>query len=82
MKNKNENADKISVIPDGDTAWDPFESMPLELMMLVETRVDALSRYRMLGDDAKERAEARARAAKGRIEKERVIDAIERGEIF
>ena len=82
MKDKNEKKDRIRVIPDGDAAWDPFEGMPLELMMLVEARVDALSRYRMLGDDAKERAEARARAAKGRIEKERVIDALERGEIF
>lgn len=82
MKDRNDNKDRISVIPDGDVAWDPFEGMPLELMMLVEARVDALSRYRMLGDDEKERAEARAKAAKGRIEKERVIDALERGELF
>ena len=59
---------------------DPFMNMPLDLMMLVEVRCDALKKYRALSPEAKARADAASAASRGRIEKERVIDAVERGE--
>ncbi|MBR0302843.1 MAG: hypothetical protein IJQ80_03245 [Clostridia bacterium] len=59
---------------------DPFMNMPLDLMMLVEVRCDALKKYRALSPDAKARADAACASSRGRVEKERVIDALERGE--
>ena len=59
---------------------DPFMNMPLDLMMLVEVRCDALKKYRSLTPEAKKRADAASAASRGRVEKERVIDAVERGE--
>ncbi len=58
---------------------DPFEAMPLKLMMLVEVRPAALKRYGAL-DDAQRRLAEEAAKGKSRVEKERIIDAIERGE--
>ena len=59
---------------------DPFASMSLRLTMLVEVRCGALKRYRELSDEARARADETFRAASGRIERERFIDSLERGE--
>ena len=59
---------------------DPFVNMPLELMMLVEVRCAALKKYRALSDEDRKRADAIAGGMSDRMEKERFIDAIERGE--
>ena len=63
----------------GDVNWNPYENMPLELMMLVEVRTGALAEYRSLGEDRRREVEELAAMAKGRVEKERLIDAVERG---
>lgn len=60
--------------------WDPYENMPLELMMLVGVRSDALVNYRSLDEDRRAALDDMARRAKGRMEKERLIDRIERGD--
>ncbi|MBR6917732.1 MAG: hypothetical protein IKN38_06065 [Clostridia bacterium] len=59
---------------------DPFESMPLRLMMLVQVRCEALKNYNALDVGRKAAIEDKARAASCRIEKERLIDAVERGD--
>ena len=59
---------------------DPFDSMPLRLMMLVEVRCEALRKYRALPEEKRLDAERAAAKAGGRREKERLIDMIERGE--
>jgi len=59
---------------------DPFCTMPLELMMLVEVRCDALLKYRALDGKGRRLADDMARSAANREEKERVIDAVERGD--
>ncbi len=64
----------------GFDGWDPFENMPLELMMLVGVRSEALVKYRSLGEDRREELERMAKSARGRIEKEQLIDRIERGD--
>ena len=61
---------------------DPFENMPLRLMMLVEVRSAALKNYNAMSAEDRKRADDAARLAKGRMEKERLIDRIERGEVF
>ena len=61
---------------------DPFENMPLRLMMLVEVRPAALKKYGEMSGDERKRADDAARRAKDRMEKERLIDRIERGEVF
>ncbi len=61
---------------------DPFENMPLRLMMLVEVRPEALKKYGEMSDAERKRADDAAHRAKDRIEKEQLIDRIERGEIF
>ena len=61
---------------------DPFENMPLRLMMLVEVRPEALKKYEKMSVNERKRADDAARMAKGRIEKERIIDRIQRGEMF
>jgi hypothetical protein len=61
---------------------DPFENMPLRLMMLVEVRPTALKNYDAMPEEQKKRADEAARRAKGRMEKERLIDRIECGETF
>ena len=58
---------------------DPFENMPLELMMLVEVRCGALKNYRSMSEEKRKKADSAALSAKNRIEKERLIDSIERG---
>ena len=58
---------------------DPFETMPLELMMLVEVRCDALKEYRKMSDSEREHIEKLARHASCREEKERLIDAVANG---
>ena len=60
--------------------WDPFENMPLELMMLVGVRSEALAKYRLLDEGRREELERMAKSARGRIEKEQLIDRIERGD--
>ena len=59
---------------------DPFGSMPLELMMLVEVRPKALKNYRAMSEEDRKRADGIARSTEDRMKKERLIDAIERGE--
>ena len=59
---------------------DPFENMPLRLMMLVEVRPTALKNYDAMPEEQKKRADGMARSARDRMEKERLIDTIERGE--
>ena len=61
---------------------DPFENMPLRLMMLVEVRGAALKNYNAMSQEDRKRADDAARRAKSRIEKEQLIDRIERGEVF
>ena len=61
---------------------DPFENMPLRLMMLVEVRGAALKNYNAMSQEGRKKADAAARRAKSRIEKEQLIDRIERGEVF
>ena len=61
---------------------DPFESMPLRLMMLVEVRGAALKNYNAMTAEGRKKADDAARRAKSRIEKEQLIDRIERGEVF
>ena len=61
---------------------DPFKNMPLRLMMLVEVRPTALKNYNEMSENERKRADSAARSAKDRIEKERLIDRIERGEAF
>ena len=65
-----------------DNGYDPFEKMPLRLMMLVEARPLALKNYNAMTEEQRKRADDAARSAKDRMEKERLIDSIERGEIF
>lgn len=60
--------------------WDPFENMPLELMMLVGVRSEALMRYRALDEKRREELEEMAKNTRGRVEKEQLIDRIERGD--
>ncbi len=62
--------------------YDPFKNMPLKLMMLVEVRPTALKNYGEMSEDERIRADDAARSAKDRAEKERIIDMIERGEVF
>ncbi len=66
----------------GDENNDLFENMPLRLMMLVEVRPDALKNYDAMPEEQRKRADEAARRAKGRTEKERLIDSIERGIFF
>ena len=66
----------------GNAYNDPFENMPLKLMMLVEVRPAALKNYNAMSAEDRKRADDAARLAKGRMEKERLIDRIERGEVF
>ena len=61
---------------------DPFENMPLRLMMLVEVRGTALKNYNAMSQEGRKKADDAARRAKNRIEKEQLIDRIERGEAF
>ncbi len=61
---------------------DPFENMPLRLMMLVEVRSAALKNYNAMSTENRKRADAAARRAKSRIEKEQLIDRIENGDLF
>ena len=61
---------------------DPFENMPLKLMMLVEVRPAALKNYDSMPAEQRKRADEAARRAKGRMEKEGLIDRIERGDFF
>ena len=56
-----------------------FDDMPLELMMLVEVRSGALGKYRELDDKTRSRLERESRTL-GRLEKERLIDSLERGD--
>ena len=66
----------------GNAYNDPFENMPLKLMMLVEVRPAALKNYNAMSAEDRKRADDAARLAKGRMEKERLIDRIEKGEVF
>ena len=66
----------------GNAYNDPFENMPLKLMMLVEVRPAALKNYNAMSAEGRKKADDAARLAKGRMEKERLIDRIERGEVF
>lgn len=61
---------------------DPFENMPLRLMMLVEVRSAALKNYNAMSAEGRIKADDAARRAKNRAEKEQLIDRIEKGEVF
>ena len=61
---------------------DPFENMPLRLMMLVEVRSAALKNYNAMSAEDRIKADDAARRAKNRVEKEQLIDRIEKGEVF
>ena len=61
---------------------DPFESMPLHLMMLVEVRTAALKKYGEMSEEDRKKADDIARRAKDRMEKERLIDSIENGDFL
>ena len=65
---------------DRHEGWDPFENMPLELMMLVGVRSEALMKYRSLDEAKREELDSMARNTRGRVEKEQLIDRIERGD--
>jgi len=66
----------------GNAYNDPFENMPLKLMMLVEVRPAALKNYNAMSAEDRKRADDAARRAKNRVEKEQLIDRIEKGEVF
>ncbi len=58
---------------------DPLDGMPIDLVMLLEVRCEALSKYRDLGVDAKRRVDEAALRAHGRREKNELIDRVEEG---
>ena len=66
----------------GSGYGDPFTSMPLKLMMLVEVRPKALKNYNAMPEEQRKRADDAARRAKDRMEKERLIDSIENGDFL
>ena len=66
----------------GNAYNDPFENMPLKLMMLVEVRPAALKNYNAMSAEGRIKADDAARRAKNRVEKEQLIDRIEKGEVF
>lgn len=58
----------------------PMEGMPLELVMKLEVRCDALKEYNNMTEDQKAAAERAAREAKTKEETDRIIDSIAKGE--
>ena len=57
----------------------PMAGMPLELVMKLEVRCDALSEYAKLSPEQKSRAEALAAASATKAETNRIIDTIAEG---
>ena len=57
----------------------PMAGMPLELVMKLEVRCDALSEYAKLSPEQKSRAEALAAASQTKSETDRIIDSIAEG---
>lgn len=58
----------------------PMEGMPLELVMKLEVRCDALKEYNKMTEAQKSEAKRAAREAKSREETDRIIDAIAKGD--
>ncbi len=58
----------------------PMQGKPLELVMKLEVRCDALKEYNKMTEAQKAEAERAARAAKSREETDRIIDSIAKGE--
>lgn len=57
----------------------PMAGMPLELVMKLEVRCDALSEYSKMTPEQKAEAERRAKESKSKEETDRIIDSIARG---
>ena len=56
-----------------------MEGMPLELVMKLEVRCDALREYAKMSDEQKAEAEKRAGQSKSKEETDRIIDSIAEG---
>lgn len=61
---------------------DPMDKMPLELVMKLEVRCDALAEYNKLSEDKKEELRRQAANASSREETERIIDGIASGRYY
>ena len=58
----------------------PMEGMPLELVMKLEVRCDALKEYNNMTEAKKQEARRDAAMSKSREETDRIIDARARGD--
>ena len=65
---------------DADEMKKALVGMPLELVMKLEVRCDALREYLKMSDEEKAEAERRARNSKTHEETERIINTIATGD--